>query len=205
MTKHLVIPIGVLLVILMAASSFLGSRQVLRPRGSGQTSIALLPSATTVRPGEKMILAVTIDTGGKSVSAADLQIGYDAAVLSVGAVDVGDFLPVVLSPVKNTGSEVLMALGSQPTTPRVGQGTLVTLHLTILAKSGSAQVWVGPGTKVAAVGESGDVLSGKTNALITVVPAATSTPTPTRSLHPSPTASPRLHFQMTPTPVPLSH
>lgn len=200
MTKRKTVGIVTLLLMLVALPAtvlLVRQRQELRREAAAATTLSLLPASLAVQPGDQFSLEVAIDTGSNIVSAADLVITFDSSQLTVTGITAGTFLPVVLVPGAVTSGTATIILGSLPTTPMTGTGVLATVTFTA-NNVGTATVRFADTTQVAAIGESGNVLSGTQEATVSIAiptPTPTSTPTPTPTLTPTPTP--------TPTPIPL--
>lgn len=135
--------------------------------------------------GETFTLNATINTGSNSISGAELHIQYDAQKLQAISIDNASaaFLPLVLVDGSASGGFAFITLGSQPSQPKKGAGTLATLIFKALASTGGAETLVKftSDTRIAGTGEIGNVLASQpAPAAITInTPAPTGTPTPT--------------------------
>lgn len=188
MANRKIVGIATLLIMLVAlpvSVLLVRQRQELRREAAAATTLSLLPSSLAVQPGEQFSLEVTIDTGSNTVSAADLVITFDSSKLTATGITAGTFLPVILAPGAVTSGTATIILGSLPEAPMRGTGVLATVTFTA-NNVGIATVRFAATTQVAAIGESGNVLSGTQEAAVsiaipipTIAPSATPTPIPT--------------------------
>lgn len=204
MNKKLIFSIAgiVILLIALGVGVFLVSRQQeLREKAAPATTLSLNPGQKSVKTGETFILSVVVDTGQNSVTASELNIGFNPQIVEVQNVSAGTFLPVILLPATtdNVNGKTSLTLGSQPTEPKQGTGTLATI--TWIAKSaGNASIAFLPQTQVAGVGETGNVLVSTNQSIVTIAQtAATTSPTASPTL--APTASPTVRPTTTASPT----
>lgn len=168
----------VILIVAIAAGVFLVQRQQeLREQAAPSTTISLLPASVNADIGQTFNLSVAIDTGVNTVTAAEVHVTYDPQIVQAQSVSPGGFLPVVLLPAStdNTTGKVSITVGSQPTDPKQGTGTLATITFKALS-AGNANITFSAQTKAAGVGEQGDVLIGKSPATVLIAAAATAAP-----------------------------
>lgn len=193
----------VLLFLLLAipASLYLVFRQQeLRGRAAPATTLVFDPQSVSKSVGESFTLTVNINTGGNSVSGAELHVQYETSKLEAVGIDIASepFLPVVLVNGTVNSGFAFISLGSQPNTPKTGTGKLATITFRALASTGGGPTLVRftTDTKVAGTGEIGNVLASQPPpASITIgVVGPTATPTPTPTIAPTSTPIP------TPTP-----
>lgn len=204
MNKRLVSIIFVLLILAAIPVTVLvvRQRQEIRKRAAPATTLSFSPASVTKRPGETFTLDVRIDTGENTVSAAELVILVDPTKLKPKAITAGSFLPVVLVAAAVTDSRATITLGSPPTAPKEGTGTLATVTFEVVGESGTAAIRFAQETQVAGIGEQGNVLVGATPATVTIS-ASLPSPTPTPIvITPSPTPTGQVTPSETPTPTP---
>lgn len=200
--------IGIFLLLSIPVTIFLVLQsQELRKKAAPATVISVQPSAVSKQLNDTFSVAVAINTGDNTVSAAELIITFDSSILEAHSLSAGDFLTVVLVPGAVTATTATITLGSPPATPKKGSGTLATVSFKAKGVAGSTQIGFGSGTRVAGIGEQGDVLVGKTPGTVVIAeesaPSATPTPIPTPTPTP-PTSPPDPDDTPTPTPTPLS-
>ena len=129
--------------------------------------LTLEPSTTTVKAGDTFTVNVNMDTKTETVSATELHINYEAATLQGVSFTKGTFLPVELTKASIGAGKASIILGSEPTTPQKGTGTVATLKFK--AKSvGSTLVQFDPATKVAALGETANAVGAMNGATVVV-------------------------------------
>jgi hypothetical protein len=151
-------------------------------------NLSISPTPVTTQVGQTFTVSLNMNTGTDSVSAADVHVSYDQTKLQVQSVTAGTFLPVVLAAgaFDNTAGSASITVGSQPTTPANGTGTLATVTFKALATGSTAINYLST-TQTASVGKSGNTLNTATGSNVTINPAATTSPTPTPT--PTPTDS----------------
>ena len=132
--------------------------------------LSLVPSVTSVLPGEKFSVDIVVNTNGLSLSATELHVSFDSAFLEAESIIAKDYLPVVLPP----GPEVApgrasIILGSLPTEPKTGTGTLATINfLATAASANPVDIMFATGTQTAAVGFTSDVTRNLTPTTVTI-------------------------------------
>lgn len=192
--------LGILVFVILAAGLvgglfLLRQQQEIRKKAAPATTISILPATTTARVGEDFDLTVEMDTKTNTSTAADIQIAYDTAKLTLKSLTPSTFLPVVLvaPQVNNTTGSATVTLGTQPANPPQGKGTLATLRFTPKT-AGTVNVSLGPATRATGIQEGTDIIVARNGSSVTILAAAGATPTPT----PVPTTTPA-----TPTPTPI--
>jgi hypothetical protein len=108
--------------------------------------------------GTSLEIPIAIDTGGNTVSIVELHLGFDATLLTGVSIQPGSFFsnPMIIeNKVDQNKGTIVMTLSSL--TPRQGTGPLATISATAVQKT-SVTFHIDPKTKVAAIGEKGNVL-----------------------------------------------
>ena len=202
--KILLTIVGIIVLIAgIGAGVFLVQKQQeLRKQAAPATNLSLLPASINTEIGQTFNLSVAIDTAANTVTAADIYVTYDPQVVEAQSIDPGSFLPVVLLPAAtdNTIGKASITLGSSPTEPKQGTGTLATITFKALT-AGTANITFSAQTQAAGVGEQGNVLTGTNPATVVIAsapptssptssPTSTASPSPTSSATQAPTASP---------------
>jgi hypothetical protein len=172
-------------------------QQEIRGRAAPATTLSFDPAELTKGVNDTFTLNINIDTGSNSVTGAELHIQYDNTKLNATSIDVpqNGFLPIVLVDGTAQGGFAFITVGSSPSDPKKGAGTVATITFKALQVTGAAptQVRFTTDTRVAGIGEGSiNVLAGQPApaAVIISATALTSTPTPTtRAFVPSPTSS----------------
>jgi len=210
--KKILIIIGILLILASIPVTLLliKQRQELRKGAIPATALSLSPSSITKEINQIFTLEIKVDTGENQVSAAELYITFDPNKLEGQQISVGTFLPnvLVLGSVNQISGIASITLGSSPTEPKQGAGTVAIVSFKTLSATGTTQVSFGTNTQIAGVGETGNVLVGTAPSMVTISggvspsPTPTPTPTPTPSLTPTPTPSPTPGVSPSPTPTP---
>jgi len=155
-------------------------RQELRRRAAVTgVDLSLVPSKTTVSPNEKFTVDIVMNTNEFSVSATEIHVAFDANYLEAESIQESGFLPVVLPPGPQVGSGTAsIILGSLPSDPKKGTGTVATINFKALkASGGPTEIRFDSGTQTAALGNTGDVTRNLTPTQVTVQGVATPTPT----------------------------
>lgn len=176
------IPIGVLLV---------QRTQEIRERAAPATNLSLTPVQASYDAGQTFTLSVNINTGTNLVAATELHITFNPQVVEAQKISAASFLPVVILPgtINNTAGQATITIGSQPTEPKTGTGTLATIKFRGKV-AGSANIAFGSATKVTDAKDQ-NVLAGTSPSTITIAavipsPAAAATASPTSISSPSP-------------------
>lgn len=168
--------------------------QELRQKAAPATTLSFTPATTTVQRGVIFALDVIVDTGENTISAVDLSVSFDKDKLKAQSIATGNFLTNVLVAGSVTERQVKITLGSPPTSPHKGKGKLATI--TFQAKGeGTTQVVFDDTTQIAGIGETGNIVVGKTPAIVTIAGGGgglqpTPTPTPRQSTRPPVTRPP---------------
>lgn len=174
------IPVGIYLV---------GQKQEIRQRAAPATVLTFSPASITKKPGETFTADVIVDTGSNTISAAKIQVDFDNTKLQATALTASNYLPIVLSPKKITDTNASITLGSSPTEPKRGIGTLMTITFKAKGPTGDTQITFDNSTEIAGINEQTNILSGKGSMQVTI--SNLSVPTPTRSqARANPTPSP---------------
>lgn len=215
-----IIGVVVLLITVLVGVLYMRQQQDIRSKAAPASTLAFSPSTASKKQGDSFTLDVVVNTGANTISAADLVINTDATKVKITGITPGNYLTTVLMAQTHTDSRASVTLGSSPTSPKQGTGTLATVTFQIVAASGNAQITLN-GSQVAGIGESGNVLTGSTPASITISAGGgsgngsstptrtpTRTPTPTQqtggaqvTLTPTPTTAPQSTATATPTPT----
>lgn len=163
------LPLLILTFLLGVVLTAVQEPQELRRRAAPATTLSFSPSSVSVRPGDTFALAVRVDTGDNTISAADIRLSFDQTKLAAEEMVASDFLPVVLVAGSTSPGKATIVLGSQPTSPKKGSGTLATVKFRATAlPTTNTTVNFADGTQVAGLGEQGNVLTGKTLATVTI-------------------------------------
>ena len=166
-------------------------RQELRKKAAPATSLEITPVSETVAIGEEFTKTIAIDTGENTVSAAVVEVSFDSAKLNATKIEAGDFITEILQAGVIIEDKASITLGSGPGKQKKGTGTLARVTFQALAEGQNIHITLGPGTKVAGIDESTDVLTTR-GAFGTVTIATdslepTATPTPLNTPTPTPT------------------
>lgn len=149
--------VAILLLGVFAAVSQIGLQQNIRKKTSiTGVRLTLVPSQITSSANKEYTVAITINTGGEIVSAANLNLSFDPTKLEVQNIVHGNFLPIVLVQGKVMNGTASITLGSQPTKPKKGEGVLAILKIKSLGQT--TAITFSSTTQVAAIGKSGNVV-----------------------------------------------
>lgn len=158
----------------------------------------LVASSSQIMADQEFIVTILMNTHDYTVSAAELHLEFSENLEAISFVPT-DILPVILLPAELTNGTASLVIGSEPTTPKKGDG-LRLADLTFRAKnSGPATIEFDQTTQIAAIESHTDVAGDLTPLSFTVIsptptpsPTPTSTPTPTPTLTPTPTPTPKI-------------
>ncbi len=140
--------------------------------------LTIVPVIANVSAGQTFNLAVDVNSNGDSISAAQLELTYDTTKLAIQSVVQGPMLPVLLSSGQANNGIISITVGSQPTSPVTGVGTLAVITAKALV-AGTTLIDFTANTKITATGKN--INDIKTKAGSQVVIGATVTPTPNPS------------------------
>lgn len=211
MKMKVVVIIGILLLLIAVPVGvfYMRKEQDIRSRAAPASTLSFSPSSASKQLGDTFSLDVIVNTGTNTISAADLVINSDATKVKITGMTVGSYLTTTLLAQSHTDSRASVTLGSSPTSPKQGTGTLATVTFQVVADTGTAQITF-TGSQVAGIGEQGNVLSGTTPATITMsadigtaTPTVTPIPTTIVTLTPTPVTG-GTQITTTPTPTPAT-
>lgn len=147
------------------------------PSSSRQTStnqvktedvlVGISPETTNLKKGERESLVITIRSE-KEVSALDLRLKFDPRLVKVeDVVPLGFFkgAKVLAKNIDNNKGETSFDIGGLPA--RSGSGNLAQITVTALSP-GEAKIGFTQDSRVAAVGQRGNVLSATSDAVIKI-------------------------------------
>lgn len=126
-----------------------------------------------VRHGERVSFPIHIRTGANTVSAVELHIRYDPKLLTNVTIEPGKFFPnptILAQSVNADSGEALLIIGTL--SPRMGEGEIATIEATTITSASSSTITLifDPGTKVAALGETTNVVKSTANQTISIGP-----------------------------------
>ena len=179
---------------IIVGSIMIRKPQTIRDRASGnRIALSLVPSTQTISAGQEFTEAITANTNGQTVSAAELHLSFDATKLQAVKIDAGTFLPVVLTAGAIGNGTTSITLVSQPTAPQKGSGILASVRFKLLTNTPTDVVFADT-TQVAAIGRTDNAVGTKTGAHITTATAPTNTlapaPSGAHTATPTPTKAP---------------
>lgn len=205
-TKSRIHPFTIITALVMIAGLFAGlvltrGKQLTRSKATYTSpELFLVPAQKPLALNESASFAVTIDSHGKLVSVAKLELSYDTSALKNVTFTPGTILPVQL-PANNlsiANGKIKITLGVQPGSPFTGTGILGTLSVTAKEEKNSEIEFVTENDKTIIL----TTQTGSNNALAAATGASISapgtTPNPTATLPP---ATPTVKKTPTPTPV----
>lgn len=172
-------------------------RETAKSKAAAASTVSINPSTLTKNMNDAFSVNVDIDTGQNTVSAADVEIVYDATKLQGISITAGNFLPTVLvaGQIGSGKARIVVAglgpdplTGSSPATKK-GVGTLAKIDFKVLTASGTTQISFSSKTQAAATGENVNVIIGMNPSNITIATAPTPTPTVTPTTTATPTAT----------------
>lgn len=187
-----ILSVSFTLVILVLGVYYVRFRQSTGPVHAEGVQVQLVSTNTNVKSGDEFVVDVYIDTKGMSVTASDLRVRYDPQLLQAESITPGNFLPVVLLPQQLTSGFAQIVLGCSVTEPKNGTGIVESVKFKVLGQGATANIYFGPASAIAALGQSTNVMTSPTSLNIIIEAGATALPTPTplATTAPSPTESP---------------
>ncbi|OGY10437.1 MAG: hypothetical protein A3F61_02940 [Candidatus Blackburnbacteria bacterium RIFCSPHIGHO2_12_FULL_41_13b] len=144
-------------------------------------TLALQPDIINAAPNQAFYVDVMLDTGSNNVTAAEIVLTYDSALLHAeeAGVTVGDFLPVILEEptipdIQTWGyppppQTISFAVGSKTETPVSGYGKVATIKFVAQSAEGSTSLSLADGSQVAAVYKQVNVASSFYPAKVNIV------------------------------------
>lgn len=173
--------------------------QDVRSRAAAATSLSVSPSSRSVNPGGTFTVDIVMNTGVNTVTAIELIVDSDGTKLKPIAVSETAFLPNVFVVGAVSSSQATITVGAPAIagSGKRGTGTVAKVTYQVVGAAGSSQITISPRTRVSALDEAQSVFTGSTPATITIVSAATATPTITRT--PTVTRAPTAAGTPTPT------
>lgn len=169
-----------------------------------QATVTLsLPSTVKATPGSESSIDLTIDTGNAKISAVQVELNYDPALISTPTLSQGDFLTEKLGTPKVKDGVIsfvyVIPLGSEG---KSGTGKLATLKFKALKDGGT--IAFSKNTMVASIGSSTNALKAAIGTTIQTSQSSTPatppvlkdivvvpTPNPTNPTTPSKAVSPK--------------
>ncbi len=133
----------------------------------GVVNLMLDPADASASVNQSLTVNVNIDTKTETATAVELHLSYDPNYLDAVLVKEGTFLPVVLSPAKIMAGSAVIVVGSNPTSPQKGTGTVAAVTFKA-KKAGMTKVMIDKTTQVAVIGKTGDVLGSTSGTSVTI-------------------------------------
>lgn len=198
--------LAVLLVVTATVVSLPQKRQEIRSRAAAATTLSIQPSSYSVATNQLFSLDVVITPSSNAVTALELKLNYTQGLVQLARIEPNTTaFPEVLqqAAIDNSRGIASLALGAGTLTPVRSEAVVATLVFSTTAIPGVGTISMTSDTKVAALGEAGNVLvSTRGTEVRSALPTPTFTPTPTATptRTPTPTATPIP--TVTPTPIP---
>lgn len=194
MSKKLISPLIISIILisgLIAGLYLIRQQQLIIPRAAPATTLSLTPSSSSPAIGGTFTVAVNINTGENTVSAAELHFTYTGTSVAAQSIAAGSFFanPTVYNAKVGAGTADITVLGG-PGGSKQGSGVLATI--TFRAESaGSSTISVDQSTQVSGIGEgSQNVFLSSSPTTVTVQGGTSPTATLTLTLTPTGDASP---------------
>lgn len=160
----LVLLLGLGAVVLLAQRS-----QDLRQKASGgPVSLSILSSSASAAVGTSYTQQVRINTGGTSVTAVELHLKYNPEFVEYKSSSVGSVFPTTLSPVVVENGTIKAVVGVAPQMPAIGNSVTV-VNITFTAKKKGVAFLESVGTRISAIGHSGDVSGTVSNGTVAII------------------------------------
>ena len=144
------------------------TRQEVRERAAGTTSLEITPQTKTSNQGEEVAFDILMRTGTNQVTRADLTVNYDPFILQGIAISGGTFLPQIekIGVIQNgTANIVLTAPLAQPAQ---GNGVIATIILRGRNPTTGTDISISPASALKALSETGNILISVTPATLVV-------------------------------------
>jgi hypothetical protein len=129
------------------------------------------PAAVSVQVTQTFTESLVLNTGSDRVSAAEIDLTFDPTKVQVQSFSAGTVLPVVLVPASfdNAAGTASIVLGSSPTAPASGIGTVATITF-VAVSPGNTSVAYASTTQTASIGKSTNSLQSTSGATVTISP-----------------------------------
>lgn len=188
MPKKLLELVAIFIIVtgLLYSLNLFGKKKNIIKKESGSGAVLTIkPISVSAVPGNSFSVDVYIDTKEDIISAAELHLTYDPAILSGVSITPGDFLPTQIVTGRNVNGNADIILGAKieynrtgntNPVPKKGTGTLVILKF-IALKPSITQLNFKGSTKIAAIGVTGNSIASMTGSHINVL-------APTKALAP---------------------
>ncbi len=213
MTKKTIISIVVFIVLalgIVAGTILISRNQDIREKAAPLTSLSFSPTSKNVSKGQSFSTFSHINSGTNKVTGIDIEIIYDPQIIQIIQIQptgqLSNFSSVVKNEIdNNTGKAKYIAFTVDKSLGITGNFNILNITAKVLntAPVGTYQISYGSETKIAAVGESQNVLLNKSATTINVnLSAVTATPTIIATPKPTPTRTPTATPRSTATPTP---
>lgn len=215
-SKVVLIVLGVLVLTggLVAGILLVQQNENIARRAAPATTMYINPSTQSKTPGSTFTYSVKIDTGPNAVTGVDIRMDFDPDALQITSLSLGGGAANLSQTIANTYDNntgkiqfAVFTLNSSQALTGTGVEVLKVNGLVKqTAPAGSYQISFDPATAASASQEGQNVITGKTNATLTVAsgtagPTATATAAPTGNATPTrtPTRTPTATGVRTPT------
>ncbi len=192
--KKSLITLAVLAVGLVSGLILVQRTQDIREKALvGGPELYFSTSPLTVSSGTTgKVYDIFMNTNGFDVTAAVIEVQFNANKMQVTSISKGTKLTDVLVPGAVSGSRASITLGSGPSNPFNGNGKVATLTFDAVGDNTQADITFTSNTQVAAIGHSGDVLGTTSPGSVIIDSIATATPTKAPTATRKPTSTPTL-------------
>ncbi|MBI3576601.1 hypothetical protein HY086_01005 [Candidatus Gottesmanbacteria bacterium] len=170
--------------------------QEVRSRAAAASTLSFEPADLSTGLGQTVSIAVNVVPSTNIVTAAELHLQFDPALLELVSISPASVFSVLTaSVIDNSAGQASITVGAPPLSPVQAPTSVATVAFRTKSSLGSAGVSLTADTKVAALNEERNAVSSLLPATIRIIAP---TPTPT----PIPTATPTPAKTTTPTPQP---
>ncbi len=135
------------------------------------------PSARSISTGQNFTLDARINPGSNEVTAVDLQVTFDQSRLRLDSISTADSpfsVTLQAASINNNNGTASIVVGvptANPPAPVTADSKIATFTFTGIGAAANSQTAFASGSVAAAIGESGDVLTSRTGAAVTITGA----------------------------------
>jgi hypothetical protein len=135
--------------------------------------ISLMPQSVATSQGQDFSLEAKITPNSNQITAVEVHINYDATKFQISSIAGGSAFPSVLQAGQfdnsaGTASIIVGVAPSNPPAPVTTETTVATFNFNAIGQSGTSNVTFTTNTVAAAIGESGNVITTRNYAQITM-------------------------------------
>lgn len=133
----------------------------------GEVALMLDPATVTAAVNKTFTLDVKVDTKTDTLSTSELYVTYDPEYLEAKSITPGTPLPVELQKGKVESGMASIVIGSQPTAPYKGVGSIAKVTF-VAKKAGMTEVKLDDKSAATAISKTGNVVSTRTGTSVDI-------------------------------------